>query len=52
MSTEEIVKVSRNYQITIPARIRQRVEVREGDLVKIVYDEKSNELKLNILKIS
>ena len=52
MSTEEIVKVSRNYQITIPARIRQRVEVRERDLVKIVYDEKSNELKLNILKIS
>ncbi|BBG23959.1 AbrB/MazE/SpoVT family DNA-binding domain-containing protein [Sulfuracidifex tepidarius] len=52
MSTEEIVKVSRNYQITIPARIRQRVEVKEGDLVKIVYDESTNQLKLNILKVS
>ncbi|MCY0874566.1 AbrB/MazE/SpoVT family DNA-binding domain-containing protein [Acidianus infernus] len=46
MATEDIVKVSRNYQVTIPARIRQKFQVKEGDLVKVVYDEKENVVKI------
>ncbi len=50
MSTEEVVKVSRNYQVTIPARIRQKFQVREGDLVKVVFDESDNSVKIVPLK--
>ena len=46
MATEDIVKVSRNYQVTIPARIRQKFQIKEGDLVKVVYDEKENVVKI------
>jgi AbrB family looped-hinge helix DNA binding protein len=46
LATEDIVKVSRNYQVTIPARIRQKFQVKEGDLVKVVYDEKENAVKI------
>ncbi len=46
LATEDIVKVSRNYQVTIPARIRQKFQVKEGDLVKVVFDEKENAVKI------
>ncbi len=46
MAVEDIVKVSRNYQVTIPARIRQKFQIREGDLVKVVYDEENNTVKI------
>ncbi|AWR97409.1 AbrB/MazE/SpoVT family DNA-binding domain-containing protein [Acidianus sulfidivorans JP7] len=46
MATEDIVKVSRNYQVTIPARIRQKFQIKEGDLVKVVFDEKENTVKI------
>lgn len=42
---DEIVKVTRNYQVTIPASIRAKVEIKEGDLVKIAYDERRMPLK-------
>ncbi len=42
----EIVKVTRNYQITIPATIRDKVGIKEGDYVEIVYDEKENVIKI------
>ena len=50
MAIEEIVKVSRNYQVTIPAKIRQRFQIREGDLVKVIYDENENVIKIQVLK--
>ncbi len=41
MSNTEIVTVTRNYQVTIPSRIRRVFRVREGDKVKIyVADNK------------
>jgi AbrB family looped-hinge helix DNA binding protein len=43
---EDVIKVSRNYQVTIPARIRQKFHVKEGDFVKVVYDEKENAVKV------
>lgn len=46
MATEDIVKVSRNYQVTIPAKIRQKFQIKEGDLVKVIYDEKENVVKI------
>ncbi|EZQ02406.1 AbrB family transcriptional regulator [Candidatus Acidianus copahuensis] len=46
MVSEDIVKVSRNYQVTIPAKIRQRFQVKEGDLVKVVYDDKERVVKI------
>ncbi|WP_054857754.1 AbrB/MazE/SpoVT family DNA-binding domain-containing protein [Vulcanisaeta sp. JCM 16159] len=43
---ETIVKVTRNYQVTIPASIRERLGIRVGDLVKVVYDEGEGVIKL------
>jgi len=34
------VKVTRNYQVTIPAEIRSRLGIREGDYVEVTFDEK------------
>ncbi len=45
---EEIVKVSRNYQITIPAKVRQKFQIKEGDLVKIVFDENKNQVTIKV----
>ena len=50
MAIEEIVKVSRNYQVTIPAKIRQKFQIREGDLVKVIYDENENVIKIQVLR--
>lgn len=50
MTVEEIVKVSRNYQVTIPAKIRQKFQIREGDLVKVVFDENENVIKIQVLR--
>jgi len=50
MPIEEIVKVSRNYQVTIPAKIRQKFQIREGDLVKVIYDENENVIKIQVLR--
>ncbi|QKQ99142.1 AbrB/MazE/SpoVT family DNA-binding domain-containing protein [Metallosphaera tengchongensis] len=50
MAVEDIVKVSRNYQVTIPARIRQKFQIKEGDLVRVVFDEKENTVKIMPMK--
>lgn len=47
---EEIVKVTRNYQVTIPVAIRSKVNIREGDLVKMFYDEVEGVIKITPLK--
>jgi AbrB family looped-hinge helix DNA binding protein len=47
---EQIVKVTRNYQITIPATIRAAMEIREGDVVKVVYDGHEGVIKVIPLK--
>jgi AbrB family looped-hinge helix DNA binding protein len=41
-----IVKVTRNYQITIPAPIRSRAGIREGDLVEVSFDEAEGVIKI------
>jgi len=50
MAVEDIVKVSRNYQVTIPARIRQKFQIKEGDLVKVVFDDQTNAVKIVPIK--
>ncbi|BDB97509.1 MAG: AbrB/MazE/SpoVT family DNA-binding domain-containing protein [Saccharolobus sp.] len=50
MAVEEVVKVSRNYQVTIPAKIRQKFQIKEGDLVKVIYDENEGVVKIQVLK--
>jgi AbrB family looped-hinge helix DNA binding protein len=47
---ERIIKVTRNYQITIPATIRAKIGIREGDVVKVVYDEHEGVIKIIPLK--
>jgi len=39
-----MVKVSRNYQVTIPKKIREKLTIREGDLVVVEYDEANDML--------
>ncbi len=41
-----VVKVTRNYQVTIPAGVRERAGIREGDLVEVSYDEKEGVVKI------
>jgi AbrB family looped-hinge helix DNA binding protein len=43
---EQIVKVTRNFQVTIPAVIRDKVGLKRGDIVKVVYDEKEGVIKI------
>lgn len=43
---EGIAKVTRNYQVTIPAPVRSRANIREGDLVKMLYDETEGVIKI------
>jgi AbrB family looped-hinge helix DNA binding protein len=43
---EQIVKVTRNFQVTIPAIIRDKVGLKRGDIVKVVYDEKEGVIKI------
>ncbi|AOL15919.1 AbrB family transcriptional regulator [Sulfolobus sp. A20] len=50
MAVEEVVKVSRNYQVTIPAKVRQKFQIKEGDLVKVIYDENEGVVKIQVLK--
>ena len=40
------VKVTRNYQITIPAEIRRKINLRLGDVVDVTYDEKTGEIRI------
>lgn len=43
---EGVVKVTKNYQVTIPSHVRKKFYIREGDLVKVVFDEKENVVKI------
>ncbi|GBC74901.1 hypothetical protein HRbin06_00208 [archaeon HR06] len=47
---EEVVKVTRNYQLTIPASVRSKLEIKEGDFVKVIYDEAEGVIKIVPLK--
>ena len=38
------VKVTRNFQITIPAEFREKLNIREGEYVDISLDEKEGVL--------
>ncbi|MCS6768741.1 MAG: AbrB/MazE/SpoVT family DNA-binding domain-containing protein [Candidatus Nitrosocaldus sp.] len=46
----ERVKVTRNYQVTIPASIRRRAGIEEGSMVSIFYDEDENAIKIIPIK--
>ncbi|MEN2975308.1 MAG: AbrB/MazE/SpoVT family DNA-binding domain-containing protein [Candidatus Caldarchaeales archaeon] len=50
MYEEDIVKVTRNFQVTIPSRVRARADVKEGSFVKVVYDEVEGVIKIIPLK--
>ncbi len=43
---EAYAKVTRNYQVTIPLEIRERLGIKEGDLVKFILDERSGKVYL------
>jgi len=45
-----LVKVTRNYQITVPATVREKLGIKEGDLVRIVYDESEGVAKIMPVK--
>ena len=38
------VKVTRNFQITIPAEIRRKLNLKLGDILDVSYDEERNEI--------
>ncbi len=38
------VKVTRNYQISIPAEIRRKLKIKLGDILDVRYDEERGEI--------
>jgi len=44
--SEATVKITRNYQMTIPSSVRIKAGVKEGEVVKVVYDEKEEVIKV------
>jgi AbrB family looped-hinge helix DNA binding protein len=47
---EQIVKVTRNFQVTIPAIIRDKIGLKEGDIVKVIYDEREGVIRIVPMK--
>ena len=47
---EQIVKVTRNFQVTIPAVIRDKIGLKEGDIVKVIYDKREGVIKIVPIK--
>ncbi|MDK2372422.1 MAG: AbrB/MazE/SpoVT family DNA-binding domain-containing protein [Candidatus Korarchaeota archaeon] len=47
MSDKKIVKVTRNYQVTIPVSVRTKAGIREGDFVEVSYDEREGVIKIS-----
>ena len=45
-----VVKVTRNYQVTIPASVRAKAGIKEGDFVEISYDEREGIIKISPLR--
>jgi len=43
---EDVVKVTRNYQVTIPASVRAKARIEEGQSVRVSYDEKEDVIKI------
>jgi AbrB family looped-hinge helix DNA binding protein len=39
-------KVTRNYQVTIPADVRNKAAVERGDILQVEYDENSGTIRL------
>ena len=46
MSLKETIKVTRNYQITIPATIREAAGIKQGEYLTITYDQKEKTIKI------
>lgn len=44
------LKVTRNYQITIPADIRKKMDIKLGSVVEATYDEKRGEMIVRKVK--
>ncbi len=45
-----MAKVTRNYQITIPSSVRLKASIKEGNFLRVVYDENEGVIKLIPLK--
>ena len=43
---EKLIKVTRNYQITIPTGIREKIGIKVNDKVLVTYDEKEKVIKI------
>jgi AbrB family looped-hinge helix DNA binding protein len=50
MDKEGLVKVTRNYQVTIPSNVRLKAGIKEGNFLRVVYDENEGVIKLIPLK--
>jgi len=46
MNNMPMTKVTRNYQVTIPADVRSKASVERGDVLQIEYDDSSGTIRL------
>lgn len=42
------IKITRNFQVTIPAEVRSRAGIRIGDRVIVEYDERAHSVKIRL----
>ena len=42
----EIVKATRNHQVTVPTTIRAKAGINVGDIVRVTYDERDGVIKI------
>ncbi len=50
MGGREVVKVTRNFQVTIPVNVRTKAGIREGDFVEVSYDEREGVIKISPIR--
>ncbi len=44
------IKVTRNYQITIPAEIRRKLDLKIGDILDVIYDNEKDAIIIKKVK--
>lgn len=44
-----LVKINNKFQVTIPAEIREKAHIKEGDILEVVFQDKSIVFKPEVL---
>ena len=51
MPKEVIIRVRRNGEMTIPKEVREEIDIKKGDFLKLIIDEDPSEFTLKKTKV-